>query len=157
MRVQEGHGMRIVSYIADIVSLEKGGSVAAEYKGIVIQKWKDKRNVFVLSTRYTDEMRTVKSRKGDVEKPKNIIQYKYKSYIDISDQLKSYNSSLRRGLKWYRKLAIEMLLETAIVNAHSLHQHVANEKMSNTKFKEYVASELTQITHSEKCRHGTTE
>jgi hypothetical protein len=66
-------------------------------------------------------------------------------YIDLSDQMKAYTTSLRRGVKWYRKLAIELLAGSALVNAFILHQEVANEKMSITKFKEEVASNLLQI------------
>ncbi|KAG5872126.1 hypothetical protein JTB14_013446 [Gonioctena quinquepunctata] len=49
--------------------------------------------------------------------------------------MKSYNISLRRGVNWYRKLAIE-------VNAHILHQEVANEKLSIIKFKEEIVSKM---------------
>lgn len=52
--------------------------------------------------------------------------------------MKAYNSSLRRGVKWYRKLAIELVCGAAIVNSHWLHQRVTNNKMSITKFREEV-------------------
>lgn len=48
-------------------------------------------------------------------------------------------------MKWYRKLAIELLAGTAVVNAYILHQEVANEKMSITKFKEMLIEEMLRI------------
>lgn len=71
-----------------------GESVAEECEqGIVVQKWKDRRDVLVLSTRYANEMISVQRRGQEVKKPKNVVEYnKYKSYINISDQMKSYNA-----------------------------------------------------------------
>ncbi|KAJ8888727.1 hypothetical protein PR048_008219 [Dryococelus australis] len=49
--------------------------------------------------------------------PLAICDYnKGKSGIDISDQMCSYATTLRKGVKWYRKLGIEYLLGMCIVN-----------------------------------------
>lgn len=127
--------------------LKVGETIASESNtGVIVQKWKDKRDVLTLSTKHTDEMKTVNYKRREVEKPTVIIDYnKSKSFIDISDQMKAYASSLRRGVKWYRKLAIELLIGSATVNAFILHQEVANEKMSITKFKEEIAMDLLNI------------
>jgi hypothetical protein len=127
--------------------LKKGETVAAESNtGVVIQKWKDKRDVLTLSTKHTDAVMKITSGRKEIEKPAAVIDYNnHKAYIDLSDQMKAYTTSLRRGVKWYRKLAIELLAGSALVNAFILHQEVANEKMSITKFKEEVASNLLQI------------
>lgn len=124
--------------------LKKGETEASESStGVVVQKWKDKRDVLTLSTKHTDELLNIRSGHRDLTKPAMVVDYnKHKAYIDLSDQMKSYTTSLRRGVKWYRKLAIELLLGSALVNAHILHQEVANEKMSITKFKEQIASKL---------------
>ncbi|KAJ8968491.1 hypothetical protein NQ314_002279 [Rhamnusium bicolor] len=124
--------------------LLKRDSVAAECKeGIVVQKWRDKREVLCLSTKHTDEMVNVPKRGQSISKPKIILEYnKCKAFIDLSDQVKAYNTSLRRSLKWYRKLALELLTGTSLVNAHSAHQEIANEKMSITKYREEVIKEL---------------
>lgn len=124
--------------------LKTGESTAAESNlGIIVQKWKDRRDVLILSTKFTDEMITIKKRTRDIHKPKNIIEYnKYKSYIDISDQVKSYNSSLRKNLKWYRKLAVELLVGTSLVNAFVAFKSITNETISITKFRELVMGDL---------------
>ncbi len=113
--------------------LDKGETIAEESNtGVVVLKWKDKKDVLVLSTKHKDEITTVIQRGKEKEKPQIIVDYnKYKSFIDLSDQKKSYSSSIRRGIKLYRKLAIELLVDTAIVNVFILHQTVANQKLKN--------------------------
>lgn len=45
-------------------------------------------------------------------------------------------------MKWYRKLALELLTGTALVNAYVAHQEIANEKMSVIKFREELIKGL---------------
>jgi len=52
--------------------------------------------------------------------------------------MKAYNSSLRRGVKWYRKLAIELVVGSSLVNAYIIHQSITHDKMSITTFREQV-------------------
>lgn len=118
--------------------------------GVVITKWKDKREVLMLSTKHTDEVVTVQRRNKEIVKPIVVMDYNNsKAFIDLSDQLKSYNSSLRRGIKWYRKLAIEMILGTSVVNAHILYCSVTQNKISVTTFKEILCEELLGINRVE--------
>lgn len=127
--------------------LQVGETVAEECaQGIIVQKWKDRRDVLVLSTKYGNEMVDVRRRGKDVKKPKIVVEYnKYKSYIDMSDQMKSYNSCLRKSLKWYRKLALEILTGTALVNAFVAYQEVSKNKMSITAFREEVVEGLLKL------------
>lgn len=89
--------------------LKRGEIVARENeRGIRVMKWHDKRDVLLLSTKHTDVMQEIK-----------VVDYnKGKSSIDLSDQMASYNSALRKTIKWYRKLAIEVLFGTSVVNSH---------------------------------------
>lgn len=65
--------------------------------------------------------------------------------------MKAYNTSLRRGVKWYRKLAIELIAGASFVNAYLLHQEITKNKMSITKFREKVIAGL--IKHEESPRN----
>lgn len=109
--------------------LKKGETVSLEStSGTVIRKWMDKREVLTLSTKHTPEMLKVRHGDKEVEKPTAIVEYnKHKAYIDLSDQMKAYNMCLRRGVKWYRKLAVELLTGSALVNAFISHQEVRND------------------------------
>lgn len=86
-----------------------------------------------------------KSRKAK-EKPLAILAYnKGKAGIDMSDQMASYATTLRKGVKWYRKLGIELLLGTAIVNAWVLYKHISKQKIQIRAFRESLAADLLNI------------
>lgn len=47
-----------------------------------------------------------------------MIDYnKAKKELDLSDQMSSYFTALRKSLKWYRKVCFELLFGTCVVNA----------------------------------------
>jgi hypothetical protein len=127
--------------------LQKGETSAAESNtGVVVLKWHDRRDVLMLTTKHTDDMVEVQRRNTSIQKPKCVLEYnKAKTFIDISDQIKSYCTSLRRGVKWYRKLAIELLIGTSTVNALYVYNKLTNENMQITAFKEKIIEELTGI------------
>lgn len=127
--------------------LKKGEIIGRESNtGVVVSKWKDKRDVLMLSTKHTLEMVDVRQRGGVVRKPSAIFDYnKSKGYIDISDQMKSYSTALRKSVKWYRKIAIELLLGSALVNSYIMHQQITNQKMSITSFKEELVGNFLDL------------
>lgn len=133
--------------------LRKGEVIAKESNsGVVILKWCDKREVLMLTTKHTNTMVTVKSKNGaERQKPEVIKDYNQnKSFIDLSDQIKAYSSCLRRSIKWYRKLAIEIMLGSGIVNAFILYKRVTGKNISITQFREEIAKDLLQISPKEK-------
>ncbi|KAL6417752.1 hypothetical protein ACFW04_014351 [Cataglyphis niger] len=103
--------------------LKRGQIIAKENNhGITILKWKDKKDILVLSTKHSSEMVNVECRSGRQIKPQIIVDYnRQKSAVDLSDQINAYNNPLRKSLKWYRKLAFELLLNTTVVNILMLH------------------------------------
>lgn len=86
--------------------------------GIVMMKWRDQRDVLVLSTRHGPEMKEFTQRRGTaVMKPEIVIDYnKSKAFIDLSDQMTAYSPYFRRTVKWYRRLALEVITGTCMVN-----------------------------------------
>ncbi|KAJ4425517.1 hypothetical protein ANN_27711 [Periplaneta americana] len=103
----------------------------------------------MLSTKHLDKTVTVQKHDKEITKPKVIIDYNNsKAFSDISDQLKAYNTSLKRGIKWYRKLAIEMIFGT-IVNVHIIFSTVRKNKMIITRFKEILCEELLGMKNAE--------
>lgn len=125
--------------------LKKGEIVGREKDGVVIFKWKDKRDVLMLTTKHTLEMIEVPGKAGARMKPKAIAEYnRAKSFIDLSDQMSSYSTSLRRSIKWFKKVAVEMIVGASIVNAQYLYNK--NEDTQNrksiTQFKENLCLQL---------------
>lgn len=63
-------------------------------------------------------------------KPLVVIAYNIgKSGIDRSDQMVAYATNIRKGIKWFRKLALHLFLGTMIVNAHIVY---GNKKIPGT-------------------------
>ncbi|KAJ8878480.1 hypothetical protein PR048_019058, partial [Dryococelus australis] len=95
----------------------------------------------------------VNNRGTQVLKPWVVVEYnKAKSFIDLSDQMSSYSTTLRRTIKWYHKIVFEILFGTAIVNAFVLY-NIRNKGfkpiMKITKFRELLALHLLQVKHPE--------
>lgn len=78
--------------------LKKGFFIAQQSdRGIVVMKWKDKRDVLVLSTKHKDTMVQTQNKFGqNILKPQIVIDYnKGKSLVDVCDLKSSYHNPLR--------------------------------------------------------------
>lgn len=131
--------------------LKRGESIGKMNKnGVKVCHWKDKRDVFTLSTipEHDGQLKPTgkKNRKGkDILKPPSVIDYNTaKVGVDKSDQMTCYNSILRKSTKWYRKLAFELLLGTSMVNAWVLFNRFFNQGklMPILEFKECIMMSL---------------
>ncbi|KAF2886413.1 hypothetical protein ILUMI_19761, partial [Ignelater luminosus] len=125
--------------------LNKGEVTGKEdEKGVMIARWKDKRDVLILSTHHTLEIVNTgkKNRKQEeIFKPQFVVDYNGgKGGIDISDQLSSYSTPVRKSIRWYHKLATEVLFGTTVVNAFVLYKRLRpqNTKIKITRFREQL-------------------
>ncbi|XP_025418685.1 piggyBac transposable element-derived protein 4-like [Sipha flava] len=102
--------------------------------GIVVAKWHDKRYVSMMSTKHNINMVETgkKNPKNEsIFKPQIILDYNAgKAGIDLSDQLSSYNSPVRKSIRRYHKVATEVLLD---------------KKISITKFREMLVDVLLEL------------
>ncbi|KAL7648547.1 UNVERIFIED_CONTAM: hypothetical protein RMT77_000453 [Armadillidium vulgare] len=79
----------------------------------------------------------------DIRKPKIIVDYNNaKQGIDISDQMASYFSPLRKTIKWYHKVAFEYLLNTSVVNALIIYKEFRDKTMQISDFRESIILSL---------------
>lgn len=111
--------------------LRRGEFVAQENNdGILVLKWKDKRDVLMLSTKHSTEFATTTKKRKSITKPKVVLDYnKAKAAVDMSDQMTSYSSPLRKTVKWYKKLAIELILNTSVVNSFIMFRETTKKKV----------------------------
>ncbi|KAJ8936752.1 hypothetical protein NQ314_012172 [Rhamnusium bicolor] len=124
--------------------LQKGEICSVQQQYMTFMKWRDQRDVLMISTCFGDgNVETGKDRRGNTKtKPKIIVEYnKGKQGVDISDQLSSY-MSLRKSLVWYKKIAIDILCSTTVVNSHILYQTIVEKNMSLLQFTESVIRAL---------------
>nr|XP_034194812.1 piggyBac transposable element-derived protein 4-like [Osmia lignaria] len=99
---------------------------------IVVLNWEDIHDVWFLSTKHTPHLVPINNLEMEARpsttKPIAILAYnKAKAGTDLSDQMASYCTTLRKGVKWYRKLAIELILGSAVVNAWIIYKHLTKK------------------------------
>ena len=106
-------------------------------------------NTIITSTNTTKQSNLrKKSRKirRATRKPLAILAYnKGKTGIDLSDQMASYVTTLRKGIKWYRKLGLELLLGVAVVNTWVVFKKITKSKISIRAAREALVEDLLQI------------
>lgn len=138
--------------------IKKGDIIGKENeKGIVVLKWKDKREVHLLSTYHNLDIVSTgkKNRIGeDIMKPQSVIDYNSgKAGIDMSDQMSSYSTPVRKSIRWYHKVAVELLMGTTVVNALVLYKAVHSESnICITKFREELVTSILDFKKSDENR-----
>jgi len=98
--------------------LKKRATVAAFRKKQMIMKWKDKRDVILVSTFHDDSMENVTTRQAIIQKPSVVFDYdKNMGAVDRNDgQLQSYELARERLKEYYRKM-FRYLLDVVCLNA----------------------------------------
>lgn len=126
--------------------LSRGEQVFTRNGNVLVQRWKDKRDVFLLSTRHTSDMITFKDRRGrEKTKPAAVIDYNKKKFgVDLSDQLMSYGALDHRSVKWWRKLAFHLMV-MAVTNATILYNKCFRKSVPVTHFIQKICSELVTL------------
>ena len=115
--------LRHVPPIVKDKKLKKGEIVAAESNGIMVMKWKDKKDVSFITTFHDNSMSTKQVRFKQVTKPTCITQYNHSmGGVDKKDQMiQPYLLERKRTKKWYIKLFRRLLnSDTSTTNSNSL-------------------------------------
>lgn len=126
--------------------LKKGEKLSAQRDHLLAVKWRDVRDVHILTTANNDTMVELPRTRGDHQKtkPSAVADYnKYKIGVDKSDQMLSYYSFQRKSVKWWKKLFFH-LFDLTLVNAHIIHRKKSRpaEKLRLHKFLQRVAEGL---------------
>ena len=101
--------------------LEVGSCRYLSCGDVLVVHWKDKRDVFALSTIHDSGERTIQRYKDEVQKPEMIYQYNlFMEGLDKCDQFLSYYAMGRKSAKWWKKVFFRML-ELCIVNSMCLY------------------------------------
>lgn len=123
--------------------LKKGEAVWKRKGSVVVTKWKDKRDVRMMSTRHKHQMVETRPRRGEVKlKPQCVLDYnQHMSGIDRADQMMSYYSSPRKTIRWYRKIFFH-LVDVCIWNAYYLYKKRTNTKKTLLDFRDEIIKDL---------------
>lgn len=117
--------------------LKRGEIVSRFSNGLIAMRWKDKRDVYMLSNMHHNAKQTVSP---DNSKPIVISDYNENmGYVDLSDRMANSYSFQRRTLKWTKKLFFH-LFDISILNAYLLSQY----KGTHRNFRMELVRNLTE-------------
>ena len=122
--------------------MKKGKHEWGRKGATVVCKWKDKRDIYVISNKQQVQMVNAVNKRGEEKvKPNIVVDYNnHMSGVDHSDQIMSNHSSLRKVTKWY-KVGVRVL-ELLLYNAYKMYVKETNTTMSELKFRETVIKHL---------------
>ena len=120
--------------------LKKGEYIGRQNtNNITVMKWKDKRDVLMLSTKHLCTFEDTVKKGKTKSKPSMVIEYnKGKSLIDRTDQMAAYIQNLRKSIKWYRKVVFDLTSSICILNAYILYTTITGTSLKITEFKEEI-------------------
>ena len=125
--------------------LLKGEMFFQSLGDVSVTKWKDKRDVQVISNALVPAMVKTTNRHGKEKDKPNVVKIynENMSGIDRSDQMLSYHSGLRKTIRWYKKVGIH-LMEVMLSNAYYMYASVTPcRNVKNIKdFREVVVESL---------------
>ncbi|KAJ8381295.1 hypothetical protein SKAU_G00020730 [Synaphobranchus kaupii] len=127
----------------------KRGEVTFRENGTQLAvKWQDKRDVNFLTTVHPSSM--AQSARLDhftgepKVKPACVLDYNKKmGAVDRADMITSFVDCARKSTKWYKKLFFH-LLDTAVLNAYTVHRKLSEERMPYKDFRLKLVKELIQ-------------
>ena len=84
-------------------------------------------------------------------KPLAVVEYNEgKCGIDCSDQMVSYATTIRKGIKWYRKLGIRLLLRISAVNALTIYKIATRKNINIRIFRQLLVAKLLGLSENTK-------
>ncbi|CAG5008151.1 unnamed protein product [Parnassius apollo] len=102
-----------------------------------------------VSTRLESDLRYepagLAKRDKEIIKPKIVVDYNNaKSSVDLSDQMIAYSTPLRKSVKWYRKLGVELLLNIALLNSYVIYKETTKSKIGIVEYRKKLCKNLTE-------------
>lgn len=137
--------------------LKKGETIAFQRGKVMVLKWKDKKDVCLLSTVHNPQMEATRKsdREGNAKcKPKVVIDYNdTMGGVDRLDQhLHDYPTTRKRGKKYYKKVFFH-LLDISVWNAFVLYQKNGGQK-SNLEFRKTLIERIIAKYHAPSKKSG---
>lgn len=143
---------------SDKVNLQRGQSIiVANDSGVLAIKWRDTKDVILLTNCHSNEETTVKRKgkdgsKSDITCPAAIKFYnEIMGGVDLADQMAGVYELDRKSAKWWKKVFYRLLM-VAVVNSWIIHNELHRNKQPLIDFlctlSEELISEGKQLTHT---------
>lgn len=129
-------------------TLQKGESVYKHTENLLATKWKDKRDVHMLTSIQKDGLGSTgklhHKTKEIIKKPLSVIAYNSNmGSVDKSDMQLSFVECIRKTIKWYKKFFFH-LLDLSVLNSSILHQIKTGKKQSLGHFRNELVRGIIQ-------------
>ena len=131
------------------IKTKKGDIIKRVRGNQSIVRWKNKRDVYVLTNMYTTPVEgNFCNESGHVVKLRVIEDYNaHMRYVDKSDRMVNCYGIARRTWKWTKKLFFH-LTDMAILNGFLLHK-TCGGKMTHKRFREVLVCNLITESHEQ--------
>ncbi|XP_039297109.1 piggyBac transposable element-derived protein 4-like [Nilaparvata lugens] len=128
--------------------MKSGEYTAKKTTCLLAEKWVDRKEVHMLSSVHTNELRETGKvhyrTKLPIIKPASVIDYnKNMGLIDKSDMQISFTDSARKSAKWYKKFFFH-LLDVVVYNAFIMHRMVTGKNMELGQFRLNLIRQLLE-------------
>ena len=124
--------------------LQPGNIVCRQRDNLLALKWKDKRDVCMLSMLHSDTVSV--DRKGQKTKPSAVLSYNDNmGGVDVFDQVAKYYYPIRTTVKWWKKLFLH-LFNMCITNSYIMHRKYTDKKkkMGHFDFRNALLKEMIE-------------
>nr|XP_012151143.1 PREDICTED: piggyBac transposable element-derived protein 4-like [Megachile rotundata] len=123
--------------------LKKGENKSVFCNGVHIGKFRDKRNIFYITTEFMDNMTEMRNKQNVIKhKPEAIVNYnKYMSGVNKQDQMMANYPCSRKTLRWYKKIFVH-ILQLSFLNSFYLYNKFSNRKCNFYDYKMQVLEVL---------------
>lgn len=137
---RKGNPKKVIS-----CKLRKGEMTFQRKGNVMVLKWKDKREVLLISTLHKLDVEEAVNKRGKKKmKPTVVIDYnKNMSGVDRSDQMLSYYTTPRKTVRWYLKVFFHFV-DICLWNATHLYNQLNRKKLSFIQFRELIVIEFLQ-------------
>lgn len=122
--------------------MRKGTVHVFSSNGLMVEQWRDKKEVRMLSSGHPHQMTAVRTRKGTpAVKPETVLSYnKLSRAIDKMDMVTGAHDMNRKSTKWYKKLFFK-ILEICLYNANIIRSHF-HVPITLLEFKEKLVLQI---------------
>ncbi|XP_064635785.1 piggyBac transposable element-derived protein 4-like [Lineus longissimus] len=132
--------------------LQRGDILARDNENCIVIAWQDKRCVKAISSKHSDAMGEVQVRQRGggrerLRKPELVIDYNANmNGVDCVDQMLSYYPTVRKTIKWTKKLSLYMV-ELSIHNSHIIfnEKQAQGDKMTLCEFQMSLIRPLISV------------
>lgn len=118
--------------------LKRGQHFWVRKRNVYVSKWKDKRDVLMITTRNHPGIITVRNKYGQEKlKPREVASYNdHMSGVDRGDQMTATYNTTRKTIRWYKKIIL-YLLDLTTWNSFYLYKKYCKRGSRKCRFLEF--------------------